>query len=552
MRQLRFGAVAASVAEASRWEGRRSVEWNVLYVLVPFVGLAIGLGLALLRPRRAALEREDLLAEARAERDERLRAARSRALEERAEAEGTARQAFSAIEEVERRLSRREERLESRLDGLASRETAADAREVSVAERAERIVSVHDEQVAELERIRSLPGDVARATLLDEVAPTVRDAAIARAERIVQEADEACRHARARPTALAVQRTSSELVGEFALVPVPIPREEIKGRIIGREGRNIKAFEAATGVELVIDDAPEVVTLSGFDPFRREVARLALLELVEDGRIHPGRIDEAVTHTRDVLGRQLREDGVGAAEAAGVGSIPAELAELLGRLRLFRGDGQDALQSSIRLANLSVTMATELKADVRVARRAGLFHDLGRAVGREAGGSTDTIVADVLTRAGESPAVVTAVRPPGELYPTVTPEQAAVWLARNTVEAGLGAREEAPIRRVEAIEKVAQLVEGVAEPFAFQLGTRVTLLLRPTESGDMVNRMLLARSVLERIEASLGPRIGLTIAVLVSLPRRRADGPQGGPQGNGAARVDGGRQGQRHRQRRSG
>ena len=296
----------------------------------------------------------------------------------------------------------------------------------------------------------------------------------------------------------------------------------------------------------MIDDAPDVVTLSGFDPFRREVARLALLDLVEDGRIHPGRIEEIVARTRELLSRQLHDDGLRAAEAADVGPIPPELAELLGRLRLFRAHGEDSLQAAIRLSTLAATMATEIKADVRVARRAALLHDLSRAVGREAGGSTEAILVDVLTRAGESPAVIAAVRRPGELYPAVTPEQAAVWLARALMEAGYATREESPVRRVEAVERVAALVEGVAEALAFQIGARVTLLLRPAETADTVGYVLLAHAVIERIEASLGPRVGFTIALLASSPRRRADGPQG----NGAARFEGGRSGGRHRARR--
>ena len=207
----------------------------VLWVLVPFLGLAIGLGLAQLVRRRPPPEREDLLAEARARRDELLRAARSQALEERADAEGAARQALGVLEEVERRLVRREERLESRLDALSAREAQADAREAELERRAATIGSAHEQEMAELERVRALPPEVARTLLLEEVTPLVRDAATARAEAILEQSADACEHARARPTALAVQRASSELVGEFALVPVPIPREEIKGRIIGRE-----------------------------------------------------------------------------------------------------------------------------------------------------------------------------------------------------------------------------------------------------------------------------------------------------------------------------
>ena len=522
-------------------------------VLVAFVGLVLGLGLSLLLPKRAPAERQDLLVEARAGSDERLRLARSQALEERAEAEASARQALAAIEEGEHRLARREERLDSRLDALAARESAADAREASLTERAAQVAAAHEEAAAQLDQIRALPPDVARATLIDEVRPSVIEGATARAQSILTEGEAELGRVWARPTALAAQRAASELVGEFAMLPVPIPREEVKGRIIGREGRNIKAFEAATGVELVIDDAPDIVTLSGFDPVRREVARRALLDLVEDGRIHPGRIDEAVRHARDGLVRQLREEGVHAAEAAGVGQTSSELAELLGRLRLVRGarpgvegDGRtDALDASVRLAGLAALYAAEINADQRLARRAAFLHDLGRAVGREAGGSTDTIAADVLARAGEPPAVVAAVRPPGPLHPEVTPEQAAVWLATSVVEAGYGARDESPVRRVDAIERAAALVDGVAEAFAFQVGTRVRLLLRSTEPLDALRRVQLARAVLERIEGSLGPRMGLAVALLGQTPRRRGgDGGDGGAGGGGRPSFRG-RRGQR-------
>jgi ribonuclease Y len=512
---------------------------TTLLVLVPFVGLAIGLALALLLPRRSPPERNDLLVGARGERDERLRAARSQALEERAEAEATARHTLSSLEEIENRLARREERLDNRLDSASAREAAIEAREAALAERASAVEAAYEEQVDALGRIRALPPETARATLLEQVAPSAREAALARADAILKEADDACREARARPSALAVQRASSELVGEFALVPVPIPREEIKGRIIGREGRNIKAFEAMTGVELVIDDAPDVVTLSGFDPFRREVARLALIDLVDDGRIHPGRIEEAVKRAREHLARKLVEDGVKAAQAAEAGQVPTELAELLGRLSLIRSGAEDVLADSVRRASIVTSLAGELRADARVCRRAALFLDIARAVGREAGGSTEAITADVLTRAGESHAVITAVKMPGELYPAITPEQAVVWLARAVAAAGLIPKDEPVARRVDAIERAAALVEGVAEALAFQVGTRVRLLIRPSEPVDTVGRVLLARQVLERIEASLGPRVGMTVALLVA-SRRRGGGE--GAETNGAARFGSGRQ----------
>nr|MBA2450691.1 DUF3552 domain-containing protein [Chloroflexota bacterium] len=474
------------------------MSWDiVVLVIVALAGLALGLALALLRPRRAPVQRTDQLADARAGRDERLRAARSGALEVRSEVEALARQSLQATHELEQRLARREERLDSRLDSATAREAAIERRGAQLEERASLVGAAYDEHVAALEQTRALSPEQARTRLLDEVAPSVREPTIARTAAILAEADQASQRARARPAALAIQRTSGELVGEFALVSVPIPREEIKGRIIGREGRNIRSFEALTGVELVIDDAPDVVLLSGFDPFRREVARRALLDLVEDGRIHPGRIDEAVRRARDELTTALRADGMHAAEAAGAGHLSSDVAELLGRLRLIRAGEEDQLEAAVRVAGLAATFAAELRADARVALRAGLLHDIGRAVGREADGSTEEIAADVLTRAGESPAVVGAVQPPDELFPSVTPEQAAVWLARAAARLAQPTRDESPIRRVDVIERAAALVDGVGEALAFQIGTRVPLLIRPAEPLEALARVLLARAVLE-------------------------------------------------------
>jgi ribonuclease Y len=304
-----------------------------------------------------------------------------------------------------------------------------------------------------------------------------------------------------------------------------------------------------TGVELVIDDAPDVVTLSGFDPFRREVARLALLDLVDDGRIHPGRVEDAVKRARESLEHALREEGHRAAEAAGAGHVSPEIADLLGRLGLFRGEPENALEMVVRLSGVAAAMAAELRADARVARRAALLSNIGRAVGPEAAGSVDAITADVLARASESPVVIAALKPPSELYPLLTPEQAAVWLARALVEGWHASREEAPARRVDAVERAAAIVPGVAEALAFQVGTRVRLLVRPTEPLDTVSRIQLARAVLEKVDQSLGPRVGLMLAFLAGRQRHRNDG---GP-GNGTARVEsGGRHGSGRRGGRRG
>jgi ribonuclease Y len=275
---------------------------------------------------------------------------------------------------------------------------------------------------------------------------------------------------------------------------------------------------------------------------------MALLDLVEDGRIHPGRVEDAVKRAREVLERTLREEGARAAEAAGAGHVSPEIADLLGKLGLFRGEQENALEMSVRLANVAATMATELRADVRIVRRAALLSGIGRAVGPEAGGSADAITADVLARASESPAVISALRAPEELYATATPEQASLWLARALLDGWHPARDESPVRRVDAVERAAAIVPGVGEALAFQVGTRVRLLVRSTEQLDTVSRIQLARAVLEKIDSSLGPRVGLTLAFLVGRGRHRGEG---GP-GNGTARVDGGRHGSGRRPGRRG
>jgi ribonuclease Y len=509
----------------------------VALVLVPIAALVLSFGVVYALSRRELPPRDELLVAARNEHEERLRAARSQALEVRAEAEAVARQTLTSLEEVEQRLLRREERLDSRLDSLTGREAALSSREAQQADRLQSAEDHHGEQTGALDLIRALSPAEARRTLLERVAPTARERAAMRAESVLQEAEATFSNVRARPAALAVQRTASELVGEFALVPVPIPREEIKGRIIGREGRNIKAFEAMTGVELVIDDAPDVVTLSGFDPFRREVARLALLDLVEDGRIHPGRVEDAVKRAREIVERSMREAGLKSAEDAGVGPVAPELADLLGRLGLFRGEQETALEQAVRLAGIAATMATELRADVRIVRRAAFLSNIGRAVGPEAGGTIEAISADVLARASEPHSIISALKAPNELYASATPEQAAIWLGRSLAETWHAARDESPVRRVDPVERAAAIVPGVAEALAFQVGTRVRLLVRPTDPLDTVARVQLAKAVLERIDSSLGPRVGLVLIFLVGRTRHRADG---GP-GNGTARPEGGR-----------
>jgi len=287
---------------------------------------------------------------------------------------------------------------------------------------------------------------------------------------------------------------------------VSLPNEEMKGRIIGREGRNIRAIEAATGVDVIIDDTPDTVTLSGFDPIRREVARIALTKLVADGRIHPARIEEVVTKARQEVETIIKEEGEQAALKAGIHGLHTELIKVLGRLKFRTSYGQNVLYHSIEVAHLSATIAGEVGADVNVARAAGLLHDIGKALSHEVEGPHALVGADLVKRYGKSPKIVAAIgNHHGELDEPQSIEAIIVQSADAISGARPGARRETVenyIRRLEALEIVANSFPGVDRSFAIQAGREVRIIVKPDEVDDL-SAVRLARDIVKRIEETM-------------------------------------------------
>jgi ribonuclease Y len=305
---------------------------------------------------------------------------------------------------------------------------------------------------------------------------------------------------------VAIQRYSSDTVGEITTTVVPIPNEEMKGRIIGREGRNIRALEAMTGVDLIIDDTPDAVTLSCFDPVRREIARLALTKLVQDGRIHPARIEEIVAKSKQEIEQEIREEGEAAAYEAGVPGLHAEIIKVVGRLKFRTSYGQNQLQHAVEAAHIGAMLAAEVGADVTVVRRASFLHDIGKVLTHEVEGPHHIIGADFIRRFGESKPVVQAVMGHHDHDPErQSVEDVLVQAADAASGARPGARRESVenyVRRLEALEEVANSFEGVEKSFAIQAGREVRIIVKPEQVDDL-QAMRLARDIVKKIEETL-------------------------------------------------
>ncbi len=342
------------------------------------------------------------------------------------------------------------------------------------------------QQVTELERIAALTGEQARTIILQRVEGETRDDAARIMRQIENEAKEDGEKRARKIMGLAIQRLASDYVAELSVSTVPLPNEELKGRIIGREGRNIRAFEQLTGVDIIVDDTPEAVTLSCHDPVRREVARVALNKLLKDGRIHPTRIEEVVEKTRQELDGLMREEGERVAYEAGVQGLHPDLIKILGRLKYRTSYGQNVLQHSLETALLAGHLAAELGANIQVARTAGLLHDIGKAVDHEVQGPHALIGADLARRLGRSPAICHAIAAHHHEEEPQTVE-AFLVAAADAISGGRpGARRESLdlyIKRLEALESVATSFAGVQRAFAIQAGREVRVMVQPELAG---------------------------------------------------------------------
>ena len=431
--------------------------------------------------------------------------AQEAAINHRREVEDELREQRREFGRVERRLEQREEALERRGEALERSELGVRERTTTI-DQAERAVAEQRVQAqAELERIAGMHAEEARATLLERLDIELRDEA-ARRVRAMEASAKTEADVRARKVlATVMQRMTSEITAETTVSVVPIPSDEVKGRIIGREGRNIRAFEAATGCDLIIDDTPEAVTVSGFDPVRREIARVALSRLIQDGRIQPTRIEEAVERARSEVDRSILEAGEQALVDAEVTGLHPEVVKTIGRLRFRYSYGQNQLRHCVETSWLAAALAAEIGADIEIARLGGLLHDLGKAVDREMEGTHAAIGADIARRFGVSREVVHCIAAHHEEVKPETTEALIVMIADAMSGSRPGARRESAdqyIKRLEALEAIANSFEGVEQSFAIQAGREVRVIVRP-EAIDDVGAARLARDVSRQIEETL-------------------------------------------------
>jgi len=459
--------------------------------------------------RSAEQEARRIVEEARREAEskakEALLEAKEEALRLRREAEREIREQRADLQRLERRLVQREEALDRRADQLERRERAIQQQEQELAQRAEEVNALIGEQRQALERIAGLTAEEARQRLLEQIEADVREDALARIRKIEREAREEAERRAREILALAIQRTAADHTAEVTVSVVPLPSDEMKGRIIGREGRNIRALEALTGVDLIIDDTPEAVTLSSFDPVRREVAKIALEKLMSDGRIHPARIEEMVEKAQRELEERIVQEGERAALEAGVHGLHPDLVKLLGRLKFRTSYGQNVLQHSVEVALLAGELAAQLGADAALARRAGLLHDIGKALTHEVQGTHTQIGVDIARRYHEPPQVINAILYHHGEEEAKYVESVLVAAADAISGSRPGARKESVemyIQRLQALEQLATSFPGVEKAYAIQAGREIRVIVRPNEVDDLAAYRL-ARDLARRIEADL-------------------------------------------------
>lgn len=423
----------------------------------------------------------------------------------RSEGERELRERRNELQRSERRILQKEETLDKKQESFEQREQHLNKREAEIEAKAAEIEELHSRQLKELETISGLSMDAAKEILLGNVEREARhEAALLLRDIEAKTKEEADKRAR-NIVSLAIQRCAADHVAEATVSVVPLPNDEMKGRIIGREGRNIRALETATGVDLIIDDTPEAVILSGFDPVRREIARIALEKLILDGRIHPARIEEMVEKAKREVDNQIREAGEQAVLDVDIHGLHHELVRLLGRLKYRTSYGQNVLKHSIEVAHLAGVMAAELGANVALAKRGGLLHDIGKAIDHEVEGPHVQIGADVAKKYRENNAVIHCIMAHhGDVEPQ-TVEAVLVQAADAISAARPGARREtleSYIKRLQKLEEIANSFEGVDTSFAIQAGREVRIIVKPEFVND-ADTIVMAKDIARRIEAEL-------------------------------------------------
>ena len=489
----------------------------ILIVVGTAVGIAAGFGFGIVYRKKVA-EREIGSAEAEATRliNEAIRSGESRKKEmlleakdeihkSRTEYEKEVKERRAELSKTERRLEQKEATLDKKAETFEKKEEEMALKLQKVAETQAEVDAAKAAQIKALEVISGLTQEQAKQTLLQSVEEDVRHETAVKIKEIEQQMKDECDEKAREILSIAIQRCAADHAAEATVSVVALPNDEMKGRIIGREGRNIRTLETITGVDLIIDDTPEAITVSSFDPVRREIARLALEKLIADGRIHPTRIEDMVEKSRKEVDRTIREEGERACYEVGVHNLNPELVKILGRQKYRTSYGQNVLNHSMEVAHIAGLMAAELGVDVALAKRAGLLHDLGKSIDHEVEGSHVQLGADIARKYKENPVVVNAIESHhGDVEPKTV--IAVLVQAADAVSAARpGARRENVenyIRRLQKLEELTGSYPGVEKAFAIQAGREVRIMVKP-EVVSEDNMVLLARDVAKKIEAEL-------------------------------------------------
>jgi ribonuclease Y len=492
------------------------VEGGAIVYIALFFSFVIGLifgGMGAFLSRRMLFNRQmrfaerkaaKMVSEARGESKEILQQAQEEAKRIKATADSDYRERRSELQRQENRLNQKNETLDRKLEGVEQRERNLGNKEKEIDSTRGQLLELKDKQLKQLELISGMSSTEARKTLLDAMEVELQQESSRRLRqweaRLKEESNEKAQEI----LALAIQRSASEIVAEATVSVVPLPNDEMKGRLIGREGRNIRALEQATGVDLIIDDTPEAVTISSFDPVRREIARVALNRLILDGRIHPARIEEMAAKAKSEVEADIQSAGEQAALQLGVQLHP-ELVKLLGRLKYRTSYGQNALEHSIEVAYLAGMIAAELGANVTTAKKVGLLHDIGKSVDREVEGTHAAIGADLVKQWEKSPEVLKGVAE-HHLETSDTSIWGFIASAADAISSARpGARRESLdsyLKRLKALEDIADSFKGVEKSFAIQAGREVRILVKP-EAIDDLGAMRLARDIVKKVEETL-------------------------------------------------
>ena len=433
--------------------------------------------------------------------------AKEEAIKIKNEAEQENKERRSELQRSERRLFQREETLDKKTDSIEQREKALAGKEAEISQLQNEIQEMHAKEMSQLETISGMSMESAKQMLLENVEQEAKHDAAILVRDIESKAKEEAEKKARNIISLAIQRCAADQVAESTVSVVALPNDEMKGRIIGREGRNIRALETATGVDLIIDDTPEAVILSAFDPVRREIARIALEKLIMDGRIHPARIEEMVEKAKKEVDNQIREAGEQAVLTTDVHGLHHEIVRYLGRMRYRTSYGQNVLNHSIEVAHLAGLMASEIGANVELAKRAGLLHDIGKSIDldHEVEGTHAQIGADIAKKYRENNQIVHAIMAHHNDVEPTTVEAILVQAADAISAARPGARRETLetyIKRLEKLEEIANSFEGVDNSFAIQAGREVRIIVKPEIVND-ADTAIMAKDIAKRIESEL-------------------------------------------------